>query len=189
MMRIFLVAIAALLLGSTAQAQMSIEGDTLLFKRPRGERGWIERVHRFENRFQIPSRTIQVAGPEASSLVQVLKRRVKQGITFAVDAHKRHAVIMSYFCTMEECGAEFPYVCQARIMVADAKGRKVEGTSVEGNYQAVKFNRAGTHFALLRPVCCTADAPADIYDLKGTKSCSLKDIPGDWETRSGGACQ
>lgn len=152
LIRCGLSAVVLSLMFSSVRAEIVVVGDTLTFVPPKGkpseeltgealsdfylskeyDRNALWKIVRFQNELRLGDDGLDVGQSSALSLVSILKRRVIQGIQFAVPKNKKFAVVMAYHCTMEQYGAEFPFVCQASVITADAKGEPQGGA--HGNY-------------------------------------------------------
>ena len=180
-----LIAWTAITISANASfAAIAVRDKTLVFTPAKGkvdpprsqdDDNRLEKVVAFENELEIETGD-WIDGSDASSiagLISNLKRSVVQGVRFAVSKNKALAVVMSYYCTMEEYGAEFPFVCNAFFVIVDDQGRMLG--SAKGNFYYVEIHDDLPYIILKEHTCCDGLVRSVLMRSDGKRLCSIAD--------------
>jgi hypothetical protein len=155
-----------------ASAEMTVRGNTLVFTQTSSKKSEFEackEVVSFENTL-IFTGTYPVADLASThTLMENLKRKITQGVKFAVSGQQTFAILLSYYCTQPLIGAEFPYTCDSTVFVVDAEGSVQE--TLRGNFLWIIPHDTLPYFALVEDFCCSDTGKTSLYTLEGQKVC------------------
>jgi hypothetical protein len=135
----------------------------------KGEFGPFRKVISFENKLTFNGTYPAADAAFSHTFMGNLKRRIIQGVKFAVPANGEFALLMSYYCTQELVGAEFPYSCSSRVFVVDSEGYLKQ--QLRGNFLWLIPHENLPYFALVEDFCCSDKGKAYLFDLDGQEIC------------------
>jgi hypothetical protein len=170
--------VTALAVAPQTSGAIRVDGDRLFFTpsdeaRRRSDAPLVSEVIAFHEEIQF-GRHYPTADPYFTNvLLGVVNRRVIQGVKFTVSKSEEFAVVLSYFCTMEEVGAMFPFACEAVAWGVDANGTPLG--HISGDFLHVETHDYLDYFLVMIDTCCDGPVRSKLVTIAGEEVCSITD--------------